>query len=54
VRAASPAATAEAFRRLEAAKVVVALRGDRLRVSPHLYSTDADVDRLLAALAGTA
>ena len=54
VRAASPAATAEAFRRLEAAKVAVALRGDRLRVSPHLYSTPSDVDRLLAALAGDA
>jgi len=51
LRAGSPAATAEAFRRLEAARVTVALRGDRLRVSPHLYSTEADVDRLLAALA---
>ncbi|HEY6100576.1 MAG TPA: aminotransferase class V-fold PLP-dependent enzyme, partial [Anaeromyxobacter sp.] len=37
LRAAAPAATAEAFDRLRAAKVVVALRGDRLRVSPHLY-----------------
>ncbi len=54
LRAASSPATAEAFRRLEAAKVAVALRGDRLRVSPHLYSTEADVDRLLAALAGPA
>ncbi len=54
VRAASPQATAEAFRRLEVAKVAVALRGDRLRVSPHLYSTEADVDRLLAALAEAA
>jgi selenocysteine lyase/cysteine desulfurase len=34
--------------------VVVALRGDRIRVSPHLYSVEADVDRLVAALAGTA
>jgi selenocysteine lyase/cysteine desulfurase len=54
LRAASAAATAEAFRRLEAARVTVALRGDRIRVSPHLYSTDGDVERLLAALAGKA
>ncbi len=54
LRAGTPAATAEAFERLKAARVAVALRGDRLRVSPHLYSTEADVDRLVAALAGTA
>jgi selenocysteine lyase/cysteine desulfurase len=54
LRAATAAATTEAFERLKAAKVVVALRGDRLRVSPHLYNTAMDVDRLLAALAGTA
>jgi selenocysteine lyase/cysteine desulfurase len=53
-RAGSPAATAEAWERLRAAKVATALRGDRIRVSPHLYSTEADVDRLLAALAETA
>jgi selenocysteine lyase/cysteine desulfurase len=51
LRAASPAATAAAHDRLRAARVAVALRGDRLRVSPHLYSTEGDVDRLLAALA---
>jgi selenocysteine lyase/cysteine desulfurase len=54
LRGESPPATQEAFERLRAAKVAVALRGDRLRISPHLYSTEADVDRLLAALAGTA
>jgi selenocysteine lyase/cysteine desulfurase len=53
VRAATPAATGAAFERLRVAKVAVALRGDRIRVSPHLYSTEADVDRLLAALAGS-
>lgn len=52
VRGASAPATADAFERLRAAKVAVALRGDRLRVSPHLYSTEADVDRLVDALAG--
>jgi selenocysteine lyase/cysteine desulfurase len=54
VRAATATATAEAFDRLRAAKVAAALRGDRIRVSPHLYSTEADVDRLAAALAGDA
>lgn len=54
LRAATPPQTAEAHERLRAARVVVALRGDRIRVSPHLYSVEADVDRLVAALAGTA
>ncbi len=54
VRAATPAATGEAFERLKAAKVATALRGDRIRVSPHLYSAEADVERLLSALAATA
>ncbi len=51
LRAAAPAQTAAAFERLAAARVAVALRGDRIRVSPHLYSGEGDVDRLLDALA---
>jgi selenocysteine lyase/cysteine desulfurase len=50
LRAAAPAETAAAFERLRAARVAVALRGDRLRISPHLYSTESDADRLLEAL----
>jgi selenocysteine lyase/cysteine desulfurase len=50
VRARSARETAAAFERLRAAKVFTALRGDRIRVSPHLYSTPEDVDRLVAAL----
>jgi selenocysteine lyase/cysteine desulfurase len=46
-----PRATAEAHRRLVAARVQTTLLDDRIRVAPHLYSTDADVERLLAALA---
>lgn len=42
--------TQAAFERLLGAKVQVALRGDRIRVAPHLYNEEADVDRLLAAL----
>jgi len=44
-------ATAEAHRRLVDARVQTALVDDRIRVSPHLYSTESDVDRLLAPLA---
>ena len=37
--------------RLAALDLHVSVRGDNLRVSPHLYNTPEDVDRLLAALA---
>jgi selenocysteine lyase/cysteine desulfurase len=37
--------------RLAAQNVFVSVRGDNLRVSPHLYNTPADVDRLLEVLA---
>ena len=37
--------------KLAARQVYVSVRGDNLRVSPHLYNTPADVDRLLEALA---
>ncbi len=36
--------------RLATRKIYVSLRGTSLRVTPHLYNTDADIDRLLAAL----
>lgn len=36
--------------RLAEAQVHVSLRGDSLRVTPHLYTNDADVDRLFAVL----
>ena len=43
-----PAGVAE---RLAEQRVFVSLRGDSLRVSPHVYNTTADCDRLLEALA---
>jgi selenocysteine lyase/cysteine desulfurase len=49
-RAATPQQTEAAFERLRAAKVWTALKGGRIRVSPHLYSGPEDVDRLVAAL----
>ncbi|MFY0582314.1 aminotransferase class V-fold PLP-dependent enzyme [Cystobacter fuscus] len=36
--------------KLAARRVFVSVRGDSLRVSPHLYNTEADVDRLLEEL----
>ena len=36
--------------KLAARKVFVSVRGDSIRVSPHLYNTEADVDRLLEEL----
>jgi len=41
----------EVAARLAEQKVYVSVRGDSLRVSPHLYNTAADVDRLLEVLA---
>ncbi len=40
---------------LTAAKVYVGIRGDSLRVAPHLYNDEADISRLLDAVhCGTA
>ncbi|HEY1146222.1 MAG TPA: aminotransferase, partial [Allosphingosinicella sp.] len=36
--------------RLAAANVHVSLRGDRMRITPHLYNNEADVERLLRHL----
>jgi len=36
--------------RLAASNVYVSVRGDNLRVSPHLYNSEADVDRLFNSL----
>jgi selenocysteine lyase/cysteine desulfurase len=37
--------------RLAESRVYVSVRGDSIRVSPHLYNTPADIDRLFATLA---
>jgi selenocysteine lyase/cysteine desulfurase len=41
---------AELHTRLREAGVIISLRGDFLRASPHYYNTDEDLDRLLEAL----
>ena len=43
-------ARAAAARALAQAGVFVGIRGASLRVSPHLWTTDQDVDRLVGAL----
>jgi cysteine desulfurase / selenocysteine lyase len=40
----------ELHARLKDAGVIIALRGDFLRASPHYYNSDQDIDRLLEAL----
>src|SRR5262249_5215412 len=47
----SPAFPADLAARLAAAGVYVSLRGNSIRVSPHLYNTPEDVDRLFDVLA---
>jgi cysteine desulfurase / selenocysteine lyase len=47
-----PERTPALHRRLEAAGVDVAFRRGQLRVSPHLYNTEADIDRALEVLDG--
>jgi selenocysteine lyase/cysteine desulfurase len=36
--------------RLAAAEVHVSLRGDRMRITPHLYNDEADADRLVRVI----
>jgi selenocysteine lyase/cysteine desulfurase len=38
--------------RLADERISVSIRGDSIRVAPHVYNTEADCDRLLAALKG--
>ena len=42
--------SAELHERMHAADVIVSLRGNSIRVSPHFYNTEQDLNRLLAVL----
>jgi cysteine desulfurase / selenocysteine lyase len=46
----SPEKTAEIYHRLAKEKVITSLREGNIRVSPHLYNTERDIDRLIAAI----
>ena len=42
--------TAELYQRLRKENVIVSLREGNIRVSPHLYNTDRDIDRLISVI----
>jgi selenocysteine lyase/cysteine desulfurase len=42
--------TPKLYEKLRAAGVIVSLREGALRISPHLYNTELDVDRMISAL----
>jgi len=51
-RARSAEKTTELYQKLRAENVVVSLREGNIRVSPHLYNTERDIDRLIAVITG--
>jgi cysteine desulfurase/selenocysteine lyase len=46
----SPEKTAEFYHRLRKENVIVSLREGNIRVSPHLYNTERDIDRLISVV----
>jgi selenocysteine lyase/cysteine desulfurase len=46
----SPEKTAEHYQHLRKENVVVSLREGNIRVSPHLYNTERDIDRLISVV----
>jgi selenocysteine lyase/cysteine desulfurase len=51
ITARCPEATSALYERLREADVVVSLRSGALRIAPHLYNSERDIDRLLSVLA---
>lgn len=51
VAARKPERNRELFERLRADSVIVSLRENALRIAPHLYNSERDIDRLLMVLA---
>ena len=48
----TPEDTSELYQQLQKEHVVVAMRGGKIRVSPHLFNSERDIDRLVTVLAG--
>ncbi len=46
----SPEKTAELYQKLVKEKIITSLREGNIRVSPHLYNTERDIDRLISAI----
>jgi selenocysteine lyase/cysteine desulfurase len=47
----TPERTMELYHKLEASRVIVAMREGRIRVSPHLFNTLSDMERLIEVVA---
>lgn len=46
----TPEKTAELYHKLMKEKIITSLREGNIRVSPHLYNSERDIDRLIAAI----
>jgi selenocysteine lyase/cysteine desulfurase len=46
----TPEKTAELYEKLRKENIIVSLREGNIRVSPHLYNTERDIDRLIAVV----
>jgi len=46
----SPEKTAELYQKLAKEKIITSLREGNIRVSPHVYNTERDIDRLISAI----
>ncbi|MGC1414155.1 MAG: aminotransferase class V-fold PLP-dependent enzyme [Candidatus Acidiferrum sp.] len=46
----TPEKTAELYQKLRAENIIVSLREGNIRVSPHLYNTERDIDRLISVI----
>jgi cysteine desulfurase / selenocysteine lyase len=46
----TPEKTAELYRKLQREKIIVSLREGRIRVSPHLFNSERDIDRLISVV----
>jgi cysteine desulfurase/selenocysteine lyase len=52
ILAIAPAAVEEAFRRLKAARIICSLREGAIRLSPHAYNTEEEMERVVGVLEG--
>jgi len=46
----TPEKTAELYRKLQREKIIVSLREGKIRVSPHLFNSERDIDRLISVV----
>jgi selenocysteine lyase/cysteine desulfurase len=44
----TPEKTAALYQKLRSENIIVSLREGNIRVSPHLYNTERDIDRLIS------